>query len=49
VAFDALGHANSIGYLVCGIAALAAALLVVLAVRGGSHDTMILEESLVEE
>jgi MFS family permease len=49
VAFDALGNANSIGYLVCGIAALAAALLVVLAVRGGSHDTMILEESLVEE
>jgi MFS family permease len=49
VAFDALGHANSIGYLVCGIAALAAALLVVLAVRGGAHDAMISEESLAED
>jgi MFS family permease len=49
VAFEALGHANSIGYLICGIAALAAALLVVLAVRGGAHDPMISEESLAEE
>src|ERR1700744_4312541 len=46
VAFEALGHANSIGYLICGIAALAAALLVVLALGGSTHDAMITEESL---
>ena len=46
VAFDALGHANSIGYLVCGIAALAAALLVVFGITGATHDAMISEESL---
>jgi MFS family permease len=49
VAFEALGHANSIGYLICGIAALAAALLVVLAMGGGTHDVMITEESLEDE
>jgi MFS family permease len=46
VAFDALGHANSIGYLVCGIAAVVSALLVILALGGGTHDSMIAEESL---
>jgi MFS family permease len=49
VAFEALGHANSIGYLICGIAALAAALLVVLALGGGTRDAMITEESLEDE
>lgn len=48
-AFDALAHANAIGYLVCGIAALAAALLVVLALGGGTHDAMITQESLEDE
>ena len=46
VAFDALGHANAIGYVVCGIAGLAAALLVVLGIGGGTHKAMISEESL---
>jgi MFS family permease len=46
VAFDALGHANSIGYLICGIAGLVAALLVVFALAGGAHDAEISEESL---
>ncbi|MFY9928677.1 MAG: hypothetical protein WAK82_11795 [Streptosporangiaceae bacterium] len=46
VAFDALGHANSIGYLICGIAGLVAALLVVFALAGAAHDAGISEESL---
>ncbi|HEY2239326.1 MAG TPA: MFS transporter [Streptosporangiaceae bacterium] len=37
VAFHALGHANSIGYVICGVAGLVAALLVVLALGGGTH------------
>jgi MFS family permease len=37
VAFHALGHANSIGYVICGVAGLVTALLVVLALGGGTH------------
>jgi MFS family permease len=37
VAFHALGHANSIGYVICGVAGLVAALLVVAALGGGTH------------
>src|ERR1700760_576040 len=36
VAFHALGHANSIGYVICGAAGLVAALLVMLALGGGT-------------
>jgi MFS family permease len=46
VAFDALGHANSMGYVVCGIAGVVAMLLVVLALGGGAHDPAITRESL---
>lgn len=46
VAFLATGHANAVGYLVCGIASVVAMLLVVLGIRGGAHDAMINEESL---
>lgn len=49
VAFDALGHANSIGYVVCGIAALVAALLVMLALGGGTRDNVIIAASLAED
>jgi hypothetical protein len=49
VAFDALGHANAIGYVVCGLAGLVAALLVVLALGGGTHQPMIAERSLSEQ
>jgi MFS family permease len=49
VAFGALGHANAIGYVVCGVAGLVAALLVVLALGGGSHQNMIAARSLSEE
>jgi MFS family permease len=47
--FDALGHANAIGYVVCGVAGLVAALLVVLALGGGAHRPMITERSLAEQ
>ena len=45
VAFDALGHANSIGYVVCGIAGLVAMLLVLLALGAAPRDPVITEDS----
>jgi MFS family permease len=48
VAFYALGHAYSIGYVVCGVAAVVAALLVALALGGRARDNMVTEESLAE-
>jgi Na+/melibiose symporter-like transporter len=48
VAFLAMGSANGIGYLICGIAGLVAVLLVVFGIGGGAHDAMISEESLGE-
>jgi hypothetical protein len=39
LAFDALGHGYSLGYLVCGIAALASCLLVIGALRSGDART----------
>jgi MFS family permease len=49
VAFQALGRANSVGYLICGIAGLLATVLVFAALGGGRHDAMISEESLAAE
>jgi len=49
VAFHALDHAYSIGYVVCGVSALAAALLATLGLPGSAHETLISEESLAEE
>jgi len=46
VAFLAMGSANSVGYLICGIAGVVAMLLVVFGIRGGTHDAMISAESL---
>jgi MFS family permease len=46
VAFHALSHGYSIGYLVCGIAALAAAVLTFAAVRGRAHETQLDPETL---
>lgn len=40
-AFHALSHAYAIGYLVCAGAALLAAVLTVLAVRGRVHETLL--------
>jgi MFS family permease len=48
VAFHALGSAYSIGYIVCGVAALVAALLAVFLLGGTSDRPMITEESLEE-
>ncbi|HLH81981.1 MAG TPA: MFS transporter [Trebonia sp.] len=49
VAFHALSHAYSIGYLICGVAALAAAALTVAAVRGRAHETLLDPRSLAED
>jgi MFS family permease len=46
VAFHALDHAYSLGYLVCGIAALVAAGLAVAALGGTAHRPLVVEESL---
>ena len=49
VAFDALGHAYAIGYVICGAAALVAALLAAFGLRGRARETLISEESLAVE
>ena len=46
-AFHALGSAYSLGYLIVGLCAVAAA-AVVLLIKGRSHDTLIAPESLSE-
>ncbi len=46
VAFHALSHAYSIGFLICGIAALVAAALTFTAVRGQAHETLLNPETL---
>ena len=38
LAFNALGHGYSIGFLVCGICALAAAVLAILVLHGGTAE-----------
>jgi hypothetical protein len=47
-AFAALGHAYSVGYVVCGVAALVAAALAAFALGGTAHRPLITEESLEE-
>jgi hypothetical protein len=49
VAFQALSHAYSIGYLICGIAALAAALLALIAVGGRARETQLDPQKLAAE
>src|SRR4051812_16932563 len=46
VAFTALDNAYSIGFLVCGVAALVASLLALIALKGASHKPLVTEESL---
>jgi MFS family permease len=46
VAFTALDHAYSLGYVVCGIAALVSSLLAVAVLRGAAHRPLVAEESL---
>lgn len=49
VAFHALSHAYSIGYLICGIAALAATLLTVTTVRDRARQTLLDPRTLADE
>jgi MFS family permease len=49
VAMTALGNGYAIGYAVCGFAALLAAVLTVLGMRGGAHDHAVEAESLRDE
>ena len=46
VAFTALDHAYSVGYVVCGIAALVAAVLALTVLKGATHKPLVTEESL---
>jgi MFS family permease len=46
VAYHALDHAYSIGYVVCGVAALVAAVLAAAVLRGRADRPMVTEESL---
>jgi MFS transporter len=48
IAFHALGHAYSIGYLICGVAALTAALLAVAALHGVARQPLVTRETLTE-
>ncbi len=45
-AFHALGNAYSLGYLIVGICAVAAALVAMVFIGGRAHDTLVSEESL---
>jgi hypothetical protein len=46
---DALGGGYSIGYIVCGVAALVSCVLAAVALRGGRGDTLITAESLAQD
>jgi MFS family permease len=46
LAFTALDHAYSLGYVICGLAALLAAVLAAAALGGAAHRPMVTEESL---
>jgi MFS family permease len=48
VAFHALGQAYSLGYLICGVAALVSAVLAAAALHGLAHRPLVTEESLAE-
>jgi MFS family permease len=49
VAFHALSHAYSAGYVICGVSALVAAALTLVAVRGRAHETLLDPHTLAEE
>jgi MFS family permease len=49
VAFHALSHSYAVGYFVCAIAALVAAVLALTAVRGRVHETLLNPETLADE
>lgn len=49
VAFHALSHAYSVGYVVCAVAALAAALLAFAGLRGSTHETQLDPQTLTDQ
>jgi MFS family permease len=49
VAFHALSHAYAVGYVICGVAALAAAALTLAAVRGRTYETLLDPQTLDED
>ncbi len=49
VAFTALDHAYPLGYVICGVAGLVAALLAVVALGGRAHDALISAESVAQD
>jgi MFS family permease len=49
IAFHALSHAYSVGYVICGVCALVAALIAVTVLRGLGHQPLVTEESLEED
>jgi MFS family permease len=49
VAFHALDHAYSIGYVICGVAALVCALLALTVLHGRAHEPLVTEESLEDD
>jgi hypothetical protein len=48
LAFAALDHAYAVGYVVCGVAALAAAVLAAAGLRGTADRPLVTEESLTD-
>jgi MFS family permease len=48
LAFAALDHAYAVGYVVCGVAALAAAVLAAAGLRGTADRPLVTEESLAD-
>jgi MFS family permease len=48
-AMAALGHGYASGFLLCAICALGAAVLTLIAMRGGAHEHAVEHESLVDE
>jgi MFS family permease len=48
IAFHALSHAYSVGYLICGLSALLAAALAAAALRGDARETLLDPHTLVE-
>jgi len=49
IAFHALSHAYSIGYLICGVSALVAGLIAATVLHGRANDPLVAEESLQED
>lgn len=49
LAVDALGNGYAVGYVVCGVAALASGLLAAIALRGDRSNTQLTEAALAQD